>query len=157
MPVTVSKSGPGFAKVAQRLRKLKSSEVLVGIPADRAQREGETINNAGLLFIHTHGSELQNIPARPVLEPAIENNRALISTHLGEAARQMTAGFPDKAERELARAGTIGANAAKRFFTEENGWPPNAPSTIKRKGSDRPLIDTGALRRSITHIVRVDK
>lgn len=33
--------------------------------------------------------------------------------------------------------------------------PPNAPSTIARKGSSTPLIDTGQLRSSISH--RVDK
>lgn len=31
--------------------------------------------------------------------------------------------------------------------------PPNAPSTIAQKGSDNPLIDTGGLRRRITHRV----
>ena len=29
-----------------------------------------------------------------------------------------------------------------------------APSTIKRKGSAQPLVDTGALRQSITYIIR---
>lgn len=32
-----------------------------------------------------------------------------------------------------------------------NGFPPNAPSTIARKGSSTPLIDTGQLRASISH------
>lgn len=32
--------------------------------------------------------------------------------------------------------------------------PPNAPSTIARKGSSKPLIDTGALRSSISYRVR---
>ena len=31
--------------------------------------------------------------------------------------------------------------------------PPNAPSTIKKKGSSTPLIDTGVLRSSISHRV----
>ncbi len=31
--------------------------------------------------------------------------------------------------------------------------PPNADSTIKAKGSDKPLIDTGQLRSSITYVV----
>ena len=34
-------------------------------------------------------------------------------------------------------------------------WKANKPSTIARKGSDSPLIDTGQLRRSITS--KVDK
>jgi hypothetical protein len=32
-------------------------------------------------------------------------------------------------------------------------YPPNAPSTIEKKGSSRPLVDTGQLLRSITHEV----
>lgn len=32
--------------------------------------------------------------------------------------------------------------------------PPNAPSTIKRKGSSHPLIDTGFLRASISYELR---
>lgn len=32
--------------------------------------------------------------------------------------------------------------------------PPNAPSTIERKGSSKPLIDTGQLRSSISFAVR---
>lgn len=33
--------------------------------------------------------------------------------------------------------------------------PPNAPKTIARKGSSKPLIDTGQLRQSITYVVRL--
>lgn len=35
-------------------------------------------------------------------------------------------------------------------------WAPNAPITIKLKGSSEPLIDTGLLRQSITFIVEDD-
>ena len=31
--------------------------------------------------------------------------------------------------------------------------PPNAPSTIKSKGSSTPLVDTGAYRQSITYVI----
>lgn len=36
------------------------------------------------------------------------------------------------------------------FKVSGPGWDPNAPSTIARKGSAKPLIDTGQLRKSIT-------
>ena len=42
-------------------------------------------------------------------------------------------------------------------LAKDNGWKPNAPSTIKAKGSDKPLIDTGELRKSIRGIVVEDK
>jgi len=44
----------------------------------------------------------------------------------------------------------------KETITEGRGeWPPLKPATIKRKGSSKPLIDTGKLRASITH--KIDK
>lgn len=33
-------------------------------------------------------------------------------------------------------------------------YPPNAPSTIKKKGSSNPLIDTGHMRSSIRYVVK---
>jgi hypothetical protein len=157
MAVTYSKKGPGISGLVSQVKRLVNADVLVGIPAEKTLRQGEPINNASLLFIHTHGSPLNNIPARPVLEPSIEKNKKLITPHLGVAAKEVIQGHPEAAMRELDRAGMIAANGAKRYFTDPtNGWPPNAPSTIERKGSDRPLIDKGEMRRSITWVVRDD-
>jgi hypothetical protein len=155
IPVKVTKTGPGLALIRKSIDRLKKSEVLVGIPAPTTQRRGEPINNASLLFIQTNGSQLKNIPPRPVLEPSIEANKGIITPHLGAAAKAVMDQRPDAAERELERAGMIASNCAKRWFTDpRNNWPPNAPSTVEEKGSDRPLIDTGQLRRAITYVVR---
>ena len=86
-PVTVTKSGPGLAQLKKDLERLSKSDVLVGIPASAAARKKGPINNASLLFIHSKGSPLKHIPARPVLEPAIQANRALITPQLAMAAR----------------------------------------------------------------------
>jgi hypothetical protein len=32
--------------------------------------------------------------------------------------------------------------------------PPNAPATIRAKGSSKPLIDTGEMRQSVTYQIR---
>jgi hypothetical protein len=32
--------------------------------------------------------------------------------------------------------------------------PPNAPSTVRKKGSSNPLVDTGLMNQTLTHIVR---
>ncbi len=156
--VTLTKSGPGLAQIAKDLDRLKHSEVLVGIPAVKTGRKGDPINNAQLLFLHTNGSPLQNIPARPVLEPAIKANFKLIEPQLQRAAKQVLQRHPVEADVALQRAGTIAVNVSKRWFTDpRNGWQPNKPSTIAAKGSDRPLIDTGQLRRALTFVVRIDK
>lgn len=35
--------------------------------------------------------------------------------------------------------------------------PPNAPSTIAKKGSDNPLIDTGAMVNSVRYVVKANR
>lgn len=152
--ITVKKSGPGFLPVQKAIKELRQAEVLVGIPADKTPRKGDVITNASLLYIHTHGSQLQNIPARPVVEPAIEGARSMINPELAKAAAAIVDNDPKAAERALNRAGTIASNAAKRRFGSAE-LAPNAPSTIRRKKSSAPLIDTAALRRAVTYVVRL--
>lgn len=137
-------------------RYLKQHDVLVGVPQENGSREKGHITNAELLFIHTNGSPVNGIPARPVLEPAIEQPEVLdaIAEALRAASLAALDGDASGAEAGLEQAGTRGENAAKEYFTRANNWPPNAPATIARKGSSRPLIDTGAMRQAITHVVR---
>ena len=116
------------------------------------------VTNAQLLFIHTNGSPIRHIPKRPVIEPAIQAHKEEITEELRAAciaSLDLIALKPAEATRHLERAGTLGMNAARGWFLDpRNGWSPNAPATILRKKSERPLIDTGQLRRSITYLVR---
>jgi phage gpG-like protein len=52
----------------------------------------------------------------------------------------------------LTRMGIACEKAIQEAFRSSGfgTWRENAPSTIQRKGSSAPLIDTGQLRRSIT-------
>ena len=36
----------------------------------------------------------------------------------------------------------------------EGAWEPNAPSTVAKKKSSKPLIDTGRMRQSVNYIIR---
>lgn len=155
-PVASVRKLSNTGTLEDRLQRLTRKDVLVGIPQKNASRPGEEINNAELLYLLTHGSVLQHIPPRPWIEPAINapDNKANITAELKEAAQGVLEGRPNDAVMHLDRAGQVGENAAKRWPTDpRNGWAPNAPSTIKAKGSDRPNIDTGELRRAITHVV----
>jgi len=161
-------------------------EVYVGIPEEEASRGDETINNAELAYIHTHGirrksmreemqpaidagkpyskayemyvqshgSPLWHSPPRPIIEPAIEKNKEDIAEKLKPAMQAALSGDGQGARDGLEKAGMFAANKVKAFFTDpENGWPGNSPATVKAKGSDRPLINTGALRQAITYVV----
>lgn len=127
-------------------------------PAMKAEMQqnidkGMKYSKAHALYVKSYGSPLWQVPPRPVIEPAIEANKETI-------ADLMKTGMKDYMHNRnslngFRRAGLFGATAAKNWFQDpRNEWAENAPSTIKRKGSDLPLIDTGDLRASITYVIR---
>ena len=139
-----------------QLASLRRKQVLVGVPEDKTDRRDGAVSNAQLVYLHTHGSPMQHIPARPIIEPAIEapDNKAMIANQLGAAAKAVLGGQAVLAKQSLQKAGMLGRNAALRWFTDpRNHWAALSQRTIERKESDRPLIDTGQLRRSITFVV----
>lgn len=167
------------------LRNLKRAgpAVYVGIPATNAQDRiqalmsmaagasgrqrkrlrrmaEQDVNNAELLWIFSKGSPARNQPPRPVLEPAIEadGNRQPIARELGEMARAHMAGDAAKELQYAHRAALAGQNACRDWFTDpRNHWKPNAPATIRQKGSDRPGIDIGIMRSAIVGVVEEGK
>lgn len=186
MGLTVVKKQRANFDLAARMKELGKIGVLVGIPSDRTARDGESVTSSELLYLHTHGirrkamrqemdkdvergmkyseahelylqshgSPLWASPPRPVLEPAIAANKAVIARTMNAGVKQY---LQTKNDRGLRSAGNLAASYAKKWFTDpRNGWAPNSPRTIMRKGSSRPLIDTGAMQEAITYVVRKD-
>ena len=178
--ITLQSKGDGGKNLKDSLAALTRQQVLVGVPATTAQERMQDIiemasrstgkkkdnllraaahtftNNAELVYIHTNGSPLRNIPARPIIEPAITDreNSDLIVSELKLAAQAALSGNSDAVTQALNRAGLIAQNVVRDWFTNpKNHWAPNAPSTIARKGSDRPLIEWGELRKSLTYVL----
>lgn len=138
---------------------IRKTEVVVGITEEsNASREG--IDNASLLYLHENGIPSHNIPPRPVLKPAIaqEDVRKQIQELLRAGmSAALLQGDTGKAEQMYSRAGMVGRAACQKYITDGSNLAPNAPSTIERKGSSKPLIDTGSMLGSITYAVRKKK
>ena len=116
---------------------------------------GMKYSAAHSLYIQSHGSPLWQIQPRPVLEPAIEANKNPIANQLKMGLKAAVDGNMQETENYMHKAGMVAENAAKSWFENPaNKWPPNSPKTIKKKGSDSPLIDTGEMRKAITHVIR---
>lgn len=114
---------------------------------------GTPYSAAHELYVHENGSPLWNSPPRPILEPALDNSKDLIAEQMKKAVNSALDGSDFKIELE--KVGQIGQNAARDWFTNpENKWPKNSEETIKRKGSDKPLIDQGELRKSIIYVLK---
>ena len=140
-------------RLATGLKWLGEKDVLVGIPQETNADHGG-ISNAELLFIHTNGSPASGIPARPTIQPAVQNPevRTRIQNMFGQAMTMALMGNVSGAEMTYNRIGQLGANEAKKMFGAVG--PPLKPSTVAAKGSSATLIDTGALRNAITFVVR---
>lgn len=117
--------------------------------------DGTAYSRAHQMYLQEHGSPLLAIPARPIIEPAIEKNKDAIANEMKKAVRLMLDGDVEGAKAQLDAVGLTGQNVVRAWFTDPaNGWANNSPDTIEqKKGANRPLIDTGELRKSITYVV----
>jgi hypothetical protein len=90
-----------------------------------------------------------NIPARPWLEPGVASAtpEVLLTIQDGMEAGQSM-------DQILETVGVVAAAAVKVYMTDLK-TPPNAASTVRKKGSNNPLIDKGHLRAAVTHKVSV--
>ncbi len=92
------------------------------------------------------------IPARPFMDNAVARVQEDKEEIGAEIARQVIEGEID-AELALKKIGLFAENAIREAITDDS-YVPNAPSTIRKKNSDKPLIDTGKMRQAVTSQVR---
>lgn len=180
MGIKVSFTGISPEQLARNLAKAVKTEVLVGIPRDKAARSDGPISNADIAYIQEHGAPSRNIPPRPFMERGIQRALDTVRTIMADGAGALIEGVSLRPYAE--KVGLICQASIRGVFTD-NDWKPLSPRTIlaraqrtvrKRKGyadkserqqrtmlakeldrraGDRPLIDTGALRQSITYVV----
>lgn len=160
MTVTVTDN---TAALMRAVRALTQSEVLVGIPADTPARASEAgdatpIANAALGYLMERGSPANNLPPRPFLVPGVEAIREPALARLKKAGQQALAGDVAQVDKALHAVGLMGQNAVRKKITD-GPFTPLAPRTLQQRrargrSGEKPLIDTGALRASLTYVVR---
>lgn len=90
------------------------------------------------------------IPARPFMDE-LEKKSDQLSAFCTSAVQNAT----DAADATR-KIGAMSVGMIQKGITDEQ-WVPNAPSTIKKKGSDKPLIDTGRMRQEVHYVVKKGK
>lgn len=119
--------------------------VNVGVPEGKREEDGTPV--AMIAAVHEFGSPSQGIPERPFLRVAIQRNRQkyvrlnrinLVKMLRGQATVDQALGQLG----EMAK-GDVQTEIRSGVFT------PLKEATKKRKGSSRPLIDTGQMVQSI--------
>lgn len=147
------------ARFTAGIEKLASTRVMVGVPAEKgARKDGGSINSAALAYIHENGSPEAGIPARPFLKPGIADKKAEIAAALEKTAKAALDGKPEAVDRGFNITGLIGQNAV-RAKINTGPFTPLAEATLaarraRGRTGDKPLIDTGQLRNSLSYVIR---
>jgi hypothetical protein len=155
----------GLKDILKETEKLKSMCVKVGVTEDVGSQTvegGATLaqiasrNELGVLGppVSQHGESKWFIPPRPFIRGFADGKRELTAKTMEKLGKLVTGGKLD-ADTAIRRLGEYGQSGVKSYI--QNGpHKPNADSTIAKKRSNKPLIDTGTLRRSIRYQV-IDK
>ena len=126
----------GYLDAVKDINGLALKEVVAGVFGERAE----------IAYRNEYGTE--RIPQRAFLRTAFDN-------HVDEVI--------DKYAESVAKDGNccdnlqfIADNMAERVkeSIKSGNWTPNAPSTVRRKGKNTPLIDTGKMLDSVKGEVR---
>lgn len=142
-----------YRELRSRLEGMADKEVVVGVTRASAGRDqtGE-INNAELAATHEFGTKDGRIPERSFIRSSMtEHSREYVAAHAENLRKVVRGEMPF--EQSLQLLGLRAASDVQQNI-RDGDFESLAQSTIDRKGSSKPLIDTGNLRQSITHEVR---
>ena len=158
IPINVTpkhKSSYGRGELRRHLRKGKSgkliSKIEVGFFATARYANGTPVTNVAAWneFGTVRGGV--TIPERPFFRQANKKMPKIVMpilrAHVNPATLTVTR---RTAELMGIKMGDTLADSIRSLR-----HPPNAPTTIKLKGSSNPLIDTGLMLRSVTHKVSI--
>ncbi len=127
---------------------------ILGEKATRANKKGEALNNAQVGLIQMFGTIDGRIPPRDFLIMPIQVGRKdLLGAMNSNAVRTAVENGRYKDVFELlgqAARGVVLQAFASRGYGQ---WEANKPSTIAKKGSSAPLIDTSQLEGAIDYDV----
>lgn len=135
--------GKKFQKMLDDLDKL---EVRIGIQQGAGSEDG--VDLVDIAMFNELGTV--HIPSRPFLRDSVDAHSAEINAFLQSMRTQLVKGSAEKVLKKIGvfQKGLIQKEIVNGYFV------PNSPATIKRKGSDKPLIDTGRMRQSINYVIQ---
>lgn len=156
--VEVEDIDQGAIEIYRRLTGASKASLTVGIHAEEGSRvytpkggeQGEPITMAELGEIHEFGL---GVPQRSFIAGWFDENESRLRAQTMGMAKKYAQGTLESLEQGYEQLGNLYVGEIQRRIAEGID-PPLAPSTIQRKGSSTPLIDTGQLRSSITYQVR---
>ena len=130
----------------QELYELQDQKVYAGIKEGTVYEDGTSV--AAVAAFNEYGTS--TIPPRPFMKQSFEKNRSELETMCTEALRTVNEG--GSADAGLEKIGLFMKESIRKEI-DTGSFTPNAESTVKAKGSSKPLIDTGLMRDSVDYEV----
>lgn len=131
-----------------QIEELKQNQVFVGFQAGQVA-DDRGVDMAQIAMFNELGTS--TAPARPFLRDSVDENEDVIRDQCGKELKKLTTGAT--AETVLKRVGALGVRLVQEKIVS-GSFKPNAPSTIRKKGSDKPLIGTDRMRQSVKYVVK---
>lgn len=155
--MSVRETDNGASKLLADLKAMGKLTVRVGVLADGPKARGSGSGKGAVASLvevaalHEFGAPAAGIPMRSFIRATVDLKRAEIEKVQAQLAAQVAAGKID-GRTALARLGAFVQGLIQARIAEGIG-PALKPATVRRKKSSKPLINTGQLRSSITHLV----
>lgn len=142
----------GGEKLEKKLAELaanlaKPGTLQVGFLSGATYPDGKPV--AMIAAIHNYGAPRANIPARPFFSDMVRDK----GPKWGDALAINLKRNDYDAEKALLLMGD-GISGQLRQSIKDTMTPALAPSTIARKGSSKPLVDTGHMLNSVDYQVK---
>lgn len=137
----------------RQLQNLSAKQVRVGLKrGKKGKRHNGTSSQTDLVDIALY-NELgtSTIPSRPFLAQTVQMHEEEIKEMAATEISQTLIGKKDSQQAFNAIGEDVRQKVQNRI--NEGQFVPNAPSTIKHKGHDHPLIDTGTMRDNISYTI----
>lgn len=152
MSVTRDPRLPGLAETIRRqMGALDGLEILVGLPgSDAASGDASASELVEIARSIEYGTV--TAPSRPFLRTALKRNRRRWTNGLSAAVPAAGSGDLRRVEMVVRKVGVMMVGDVQATI-RKGPWAPNAPATIRRKGSAMPIVDTSQLIQSIRSVV----
>ncbi len=139
----------GFARIVGAIKKaVQQAYVTVGVHQEEGDKPHGAFTVAQIAAVHEYGSEDGKIPQRSFIRDTHDLNLQANLERLKRLEEHVLTG--KLTQHQLLTY--LGEVASKQMVSRINQGiaPALKPATIKRKGSSKPLIDTGQLKGSIS-------
>jgi hypothetical protein len=144
--VVVEDIDHGMNDIVKEIKALDGSETDIGLWGNGGNEEDNLAQRAATNEFGTHDGR---IPARPF-------NRRAFDENVKELQKSINKRYNKLLDQKMTAKKLLQDTGAEHEANIKNtidrgGFRPNAPATIARKGSSKPLIDEGDMRNRIEH------